>query len=900
MFMVGLANLTFGGNYASDVLEDIDQDDQFDDHDFVNARGAFYLKGKVKGKYLVTAQLDTREDAFKHWDDQLKRKNRTQLFRELDPERYYPVYGDDSSTYSDVDSQGAYYVRVDWDKSRALWGNFNTDITANEFAHYSRSLYGAQLVYRTPELTEYGQYKNTLVAFASEAQSAAAHNEFRATGGSLYYLQNTEVVVGSEKLWIEIREKDSIQVVERYRLRAGVDYEVDYFQGRIILTQPLSQIAQRIAPSIIQSQPLQGDDVFLLADYEYVPDHFSLDNVVAGARVKTWFNDSVGLGATLINEARDTEDYSLRGVDASYQLAKGTYIKAEVSKSKAGQSTSGLISDDGGLTFQSTPAQATLKREGKATGVELLIDLAELSGGLESGELKVWKKDRDQGFSSSRDDRGVKVQDQGAQGRWAVNDNIQLSMRTKRLQLGNDSELTSLSAQVDAEISDSLSTGIEVQRSEESTEGELDKNATLGGARINYQLNTQTRLFAKAQAVMSSTKAYGENNQLSVGTNSKVNERLSLGAEVVSGHRGDGMVLSGDYLLSEHAGVNVSAGFGDGADSQVAANYKLENGLNLYGTFTRARVDNNQEKSTLTLGQRKKWGKSLELFAENQFSDVDQQTGLAHVFGVDYDINDFTGASLSFQHSAIDRKGDENISRNAATLGLQYKRDQIKGSTKLEYRRDRSSIDITQWLTSNALEWQQTRDYRWLGRFNYSRSKNDNSGQEDAKFVESSIGFAYRPALNDRFNLLSRLSYIYDLPSLGQDTTAVDERAWVLAVEGVYAINQQWELGGKYAHKKGELRQQRGTGPWFDSTINFYALRARYHMLHTWDGLMEYRWLESVQDKTIKSGLLLGLYKHVGDHVKLGVGFNFTDFNDDLTNLDYDNKGWFLDITAKY
>ena len=31
-----------------------------------------------------------------------------------------------------------------------------------------------------------------------------------------------------------------------------------------------------------------------------------------------------------------------------------------------------------------------------------------------------------------------------------------------------------------------------------------------------------------------------------------------------------------------------------------------------------------------------------------------------------------------------------------------------------------------------------------------------------------------------------------------------------------------------------------------------------------------------------------------------GVGYNFTDFSDDLTDFDYDHKGWFLNMVGTY
>ena len=898
LFMVGLANLTFGGNQASGVLENITEDDEFDDNSFVNARGAFYLKGKIKGKYLVTAQLDTREAEFRDLDEQLKRKDRTTLFRELDPERYYPVYGDDSTIYSDVDTQGAYYVRVDWDKSRALWGNFNTDLTANEFAQYNRTLYGAQLVYRKPELTRHGDHKNHLTAFVSEAQSAAAHNEFNATGGSLYYLEQTDIIIGSEKIWIEVRERNTSQVLERYVLRNGSDYEIDYFQGRIILARPLSQIARSIAPSIIQDDPLRADTVHMLVDYEYEPEDMSFDNVVGGVRGKTWLNNSLGLGATLVEEERDADNYSLEGVDLTYRLGKGTYLKGEFARSEASQAESGFVSNDGGLTFDTSPLQNSIDREGEAAGAELQIDLAEVTNGSENGELRAWYKDREAGFSSSRDDTGVESLDKGVHGQWQATDDLRLSLRSKQYDTGDDTRI-SHSVQVDGAVSEALEAGLELQRTENTLAGVQEK-ATLAGGKLSYRLRTQTTVYGKAQTAVDSNEAYADNDRYAIGISARQTDRLTLGGEAITGDRGDGLILGADYRVSDRAGISVSAGFGDNADSLLAADYTLNNGLNLYGSFAQTTADSSEEKTTYTLGQRKSFGDSLAVYAENQLSDTDSQSGLTHVFGIDYDIGQYVGLSFSLQNSSLEQNEGSDITRHAATAGIQYRRDRTRLSTRLEYRRDRSDLDTTQWLSTSAFEWKQTRDYRWLGRLNYSITRNDDTGNDEARFTEASVGFAYRPALNDRFNMLTRLTYIDDLPSAGQDSAAVDERSWVLATEGAFALTPRWELGGKLAGKRGEVRQQRGAGPWFDSNTRFYAARLRYHMIRHWDGLAEYRWLETVEDETVKSGALLALYRHVGEHVKVGLGFNFTDFNDDLTRLDYDNHGWFLDIVAKY
>lgn len=42
------------------------------------------------------------------------------------------------------------------------------------------------------------------------------------------------------------------------------------------------------------------------------------------------------------------------------------------------------------------------------------------------------------------------------------------------------------------------------------------------------------------------------------------------------------------------------------------------------------------------------------------------------------------------------------------------------------------------------------------------------------------------------------------------------------------------------------------------------------------------------------------LYRHIAQNFKIGLGYNFTNFSDDLTDLDYDHQGWLLNVVSKY
>ncbi len=48
-----------------------------------------------------------------------------------------------------------------------------------------------------------------------------------------------------------------------------------------------------------------------------------------------------------------------------------------------------------------------------------------------------------------------------------------------------------------------------------------------------------------------------------------------------------------------------------------------------------------------------------------------------------------------------------------------------------------------------------------------------------------------------------------------------------------------------------------------------------------------------------KHGALVEVSRNIGDFAQLGIGYNFTEFNDDLTHLDYTSHGPYIRITAK-
>jgi hypothetical protein len=910
-FLVVLANLTIGQNNLSGNGAALAPDPHFDGSTFVDGRLAFYGKRKTDD-YLLTAQLDSTEDELRNFSDNLRRKDPRRIFRQLDTNRYYPVYGDDSTTTTDVDTQGAFYLRLDWDKNSAQWGNYNTGMTDTEYMQYDRSLYGARFRHESRRATEFGDAKTGLTLFGSEAQSTAGHVTFQATGGSLYYLRDTDIVMGSEKVWVEVRRRDTQQVVERQVLFAGRDYEIDPLQGRIILRQPLSQVVKDRRNSIIRSSPLEGDEVFLLVDYEFVPPAFSADDVTWGGRGHAWIGDHLNVGLTAVSDGRAGTDYEMSGIDLTWKASEGTWFRTEVANSTARQNDANFLSTDGGLSFASQiGAGVGDNLDGDALALEARLDLADLGDALE-GDLHAWSKRRDADFSTGRLGQGEDVNDSGIELIADIGGNIKLAARYTDFEREQVSRERVASIQGDGTFG-KLHAGLELRHEDIEVQAVApgipvsglnaalgDGDALLVGGRLGYDLSDETTIYAAAQTVASEDGDYADNDLVSVGVNTRMNDELAVSVEVSDGDRGSALIGGVDYAVGNGLNLNLSGGVGSGAVSQFATRYAIGDGHELYGSYAVDPDRTDGARNLLTLGQRRAFGNSLDIFTESQFGKDDRYANVAHVFGMNFDGSDDWRYSASVQFSENETVG-LRFDRRALSFGAYRSMEDLKISTRVEYREDEgAAVHNRQYVSSSSFTWLRDESSRWIGLLNFSWTDDELNGGRDARFAEFDIGYAWRPVANDRFNLLGKYSFLYDLPTEGQATVRPDEKSHLLSVEGIYDLNERWELAGKLAARLGERRTFRDAGPWQDFGLRLASVRGRYHFTHKWDGLAEYRWLSDINGDGDRHGALLGIYRHVGENLKLGVGFNFTDFNDRLRIDSYENHGWFVDIVGKY
>ena len=333
------------------------------------------------------------------------------------------------------------------------------------------------------------------------------------------------------------------------------------------------------------------------------------------------------------------------------------------------------------------------------------------------------------------------------------------------------------------------------------------------------------------------------------------------------------------------------------------SNYTLEN----------ERTDNGlrARKGNMASGFRTRYSDSTSIYLEDRYTYGDVPTGLMHSTGVELapvDRLNF-GANLDFG-ILKDPQTAAELQRTAAGVSAGYGFDKLKIASALEYRvddieqPDTTFSKRTTWLFKNSLGYQVSPDWRLLGKFNYAVSESSLGAFYDGGYTEGILGYAYRPVHHDRLNALFKYTYFYNVPSAGQVTgtnTASDfiQRSHIGAVDVMYDLTSQWTVGGKYAYRHGQVAQDRVNPEFFDSRAHLYVLRADWHFIHKWDALFEVRRLDLPDAQDSRSGLLLGLYRHLGRHIKVGVGYNFTDFSDDLTQLDFKHQGLFINLIGK-
>jgi hypothetical protein len=206
-----------------------------------------------------------------------------------------------------------------------------------------------------------------------------------------------------------------------------------------------------------------------------------------------------------------------------------------------------------------------------------------------------------------------------------------------------------------------------------------------------------------------------------------------------------------------------------------------------------------------------------------------------------------------------------------------------------------------------GLAWNPNQDWRLSTNLDAVLSQSDASAFKDADYVEGSFGYAYRPVDNDRLNALLKYSYFYDLPGLDQISSVTGaaggpkQRSHIVSADINYNVVPWLTLGAKYGVRVGEVNYNRlGDATWRKSSAHLAVGRADVHIVKNWDATLEGRALAMPEADTVDYGSVITVNRHVGDNFKVGLGYNFGRFSDDLRDLVMDDQGVHLNLVGKY
>jgi uncharacterized repeat protein (TIGR01451 family) len=875
---------------------------------YLHGRGVGWLRGRVQGKEILDGAFEEYE--VEAHVDTARRRTYEPAFRSMiDPERFYPTYGDSAVVENSVHTRGPVYVLVRADESKLTVGDFQSDVKGLELFRYDRSLYGAQLKLdkETGPDARWHHEANAYVADL-DAPERHAYVELRGTGGSLYYLPYEELIEGSERVYLIERDRETGIERQRRVLVRDADYSIRYREGRILVKTPVPRVTldsfgpRPQAVNGRRGEVLGGHPVYLAVEMDH-RDPTTEGEMAFGAHVRETFEGALTLGGGYLEEgqSRDAASrYRLWGAEAGAHYGRRTRLETEWVQSRNGLGSS-LYSDDGGLTYE--PFHGRTGEGARGTG--MLI-----RGGLELDDL-IGAGDRDHwytegywqylapGFYSGGTLQSQGLEKYGALTRYTFN------------------EQHSLRLQHDGVVAD-----------EPETQGDMAfhgfrRNTTLVGHTYTDGPLTLDTTFAHTEDDEGGEEPPFVTDVLNVGAEYGLTAKWTLIA-------GQEIVVRGDNRL--HASTT------DLLATTVGARYRPTTEVSIEGTETvrwsgdnatqiglRTEVDDRhtvyvnerfaqqdgKAGATSVVGGEERWGEdqSGRSYGEYQLEAGELGARNRAVLGLGKRTKIIKGLTLDagYERSQV-LGGAENgeLSSDTVSLGSEWldsKRVKISGRYELRYDDNSEEVgrrDRLQFLTLNGADWLLTPDFTFLVRLNYSHTYDLAFEATEAEMVEGSLGLAFRPIAWDDFAALIKYTKRYEQrPTDLLVELPIRDEYDVVSLVPVLELPWHFQLVEKLALKRMATRTL--NLPTVVSQTLLWINRLNYHITQTWDAGAEYRLLTTTLAAGRKHGALGEVNYIIQKKVRLGVGYNFTSFSDDeFARLDEDHGGPFFRVIANY
>lgn len=842
-------------------------------------RLAGYVNGRFANGVELTAQLDSAEVPLGRLLSDLDARDPRSLFLRVDPDDLYPTYGDGSTLVDDTPTSGRVYLRIERDGDYVLWGDYKASLTGG-YLRNERALYGLSAAWQSDALTGGADPRASAQIYAAQPERVAQRDILRGTGGSVYFLNRQDISIGSETVTIQLRDRVSGRVVETRRLVAGVDYAINYIQGVVTLREALS--GGQGGDAITRGARAGRYDADLVVNYEFSPSATDLDAFAYGGRAEGWITDQLRIGAGTLGERRPDGEQRLRGVDLYWQIGRNSSVSVDYAQS-VGPGPVRAVSTDGGLRFDQAAASGG---SGRAYRMAASVDLADLGVAGAEGVVSAYREARSAGFTSL--DYAVAADES----LWGLAVDTQLGPR-----LSVSGSYDSYDQQggklrregvlsVDYALSPLWQIGLGVaHRAQNGSEAGRRSDVAL---RLRYGPDDDHQLYGFVQRSVARAGALAENHRVGIGGKAVLGRGWSAEGELSQGSLGAGARI----LLRHESDAHGSRYLG----------YELEPDRELSGV-TLAGVD----RGHLVYGWERDYGGGLSAFGEHGFDMFGTRHALSAAYGLSYQASAALRYGAAFEYTQVDDPVHGDFTRSALSFGADYTSDPLSASGRVELRRDLghdagSARDSRTVIVVSDLTWHLDDARHIIASLDAAHTQSATILSEDGDLVDLKLGYAFRPVLDERLNILMRYRFVLDTygrQSSGAGGPAPRQRSHVLSAEASYDLSETWTLGGKLGLRASQTATDRDSA-WVANDATLAVANLRYHFAHNWDALIELRGMHFTQSGTYKSGAMGALYRHLGPNLMLGVGVEYGTVSSDLTDFDFVERGGFVNLVASF
>ncbi len=895
-FYVGMADLTVNSNDTNGPIELLQGENSAYDFDSsADARLAFYVNGKFNEGWHLTASADTRDEPLSDLFSNFLDKSPDALFRRIDPDYHFPTFGDDGTVEEMAPTLGKFYVKAGRGENYGEWGNFQIGYMNNELAQVDRGLYGANMHYESQKATSFGERRFALDGFTAEPGTLASREEFRGTGGSLYFLRRQDILAGSERVRVEYRDRASGLVVAVKNLTPAIDYDIDYLQGRILLSEPLSSTSEDDLLGARQRATRRRG-----ASRRALRVHAGLRGARRACR---WARKAtIGSASASRSVSRRTRTTRATRTAASRRPTSRCGSSSDSFFKLQGAQTEGFLSnvmrsDDGGFGFTGYDDASFADADAGGYRADVSLGLGDiLSNG--RGRLTMYTQSLDAGYAAPGLQTLTDTENYGGTFQMPVTE--RLSLRAKSDMRSSELGLTATAHELNVgyRLNDNwdVATGVRAdERRDDSAVVPLTQEQgerTDAVVQVGYDSKGRWGAYGFVQDTVSIDGDREENGRIGTGGSYRISERLKVNAEVSDGDLGVGGKVGTNYLHNDR--------------TTLYLNYALENERTDNGLL----ATRGSEGNTVA-GVKTRLSDSTSVYLEERYRNSDWSSGLTHATGISLAPTERLNLGASTDIGTLrDALTGAETDRRAAGFRVGYGFSALQLSSGVEYRHDETeALDLSlstrkTWLWRNNFKYQLSDAARLLGKLNHSDSVSSLGQFYDGGYTEAVVGYAYRPVRNDRLNTLLKYTYFYNVPTTDQITlrsTAAEfiQKSHVGAVDLTYdldaALVDRRQIRAPPRRDELDPRQSRVLRQHGRSLRRARRLPLQGELGRA---CVETRLLEMPDLDDQRSGALVVVSRYLNEHFKVGAGYNFTDFSDDLTDLSFDHRGVFMNMTG--